>query len=103
MKLKFNNGIAFNYTVITSAVAVLSSLAVGLSAGFLSFYLGRESLKGVTSPQENPTQKINNNEDTNGGQIKKFKLMKEQTMLVTVYDYIKKNREESKVKEKSGK
>jgi len=29
--------------------------------------------------------------------------MKEQTMLVTVYDYIKKNREESKVKEKSGK
>jgi dipeptide/tripeptide permease len=102
MKLKFNNGIAFNYTVITSAVAVLSSLAVGLSTGFLSFYLGRESLKGVTSPQENPAQKVNN-EDNNGGQIKKFKLMKEQTMLVTVYDYIKKNREESKVKEKSGK
>jgi hypothetical protein len=39
---------------------------VGLASGIFSFYLGSTSLMGVTSPDENPTQKINNQENKDG-------------------------------------
>lgn len=89
-------------TTIASSIVILSSLAVGLGSGFFAFYLGSTSLVGVTSPAENPTQKINNQEK-NDSTGKKFTLMSEQKMLVKVYDRIHKAREESKVKGKSTK
>ncbi len=98
--MKTNTPRIFKPTIIASTIVLVSSLVVGLASGFFSFHLGTRSLVGVTSPPENPTQKINN-KDGNGGQIKKFNLMSEQNMLVKVYDHIHKAREESKAKEKS--
>ncbi|BAQ66529.1 hypothetical protein [Geminocystis sp. NIES-3709] len=96
--MKTNTSVLLSPTAIASILVVLSSLSIGLATGFLSFYLGAESLTGVTSPEENPTQKINNKSD-NEGQGTNFQLISEQKILVKVYDQIHKAREESKVKE----
>lgn len=100
--MKINTAELLKPTALASAIVLVSSLGVGLASGMFSFYLGSTSLVGVTSPDENPTQKINNQENKDG-KIKKFSLMSEQKILVKVYDYVHKAREESKVKEKSKK
>ncbi|MBL1210874.1 hypothetical protein [Geminocystis sp. GBBB08] len=100
--MKINTAEIFKPTIIASALVLVSSLTVGIASGIFSFYLGSTSLEGVTSPQENPTQKINN-KDSNEIKTKKFSLMSEQNILIKVYDHIHKAREESKVKEKTKK
>lgn len=100
--MKINTVELLKPTTIASTIVLLSSLAVGIASGLFSFYLGSTSLVGVTSPPENPTQKINNQEN-NDLKGKKFHLMSEEKILVNVYDYVHKAREESKVKEKSKK
>lgn len=83
-------------TAIASILVLISSLSIGIGVGYLSFYLGTESLMGVTSPEENPTQKVNNKSE-NGEQRQNFTLMSEQKILVKVYDHIHKAREEGKL------
>ena len=96
--MSFNLSALRSPTVIASTIVLFSSLSIGIGTGLLSFYLGRESLKGVTSPEENPTQKINPNLGNNG-ERQNFQLMSEKTVLVKVYDYVQTAREESKLKE----
>jgi len=94
--MKINAASLRSPTTVTSILILVSSLSIGIGVGYLSFYLGTESLMGVTSPEENPTQKINNTSE-NGQERQKFTLMSEEKILVKVYDYIHKAREESKV------
>lgn len=100
--MKINTSQLLSPTALTSIFILISSLSIGIGVGYLSFSLGTESLTGVTSPEENPTQKINNKSE-NGEENKNFTLMSEQKMLVKVYDYIHKAREESKLQEKQKK
>jgi hypothetical protein len=100
--MKINTVELLKPTTLASVLVLISSLGVGLAAAIFAFYLGTTSLVGVTSPAENPTQKINNQENKDG-KIKKFDLMSEQKILVKVYDHVQKVREESKVKEKAKK
>ncbi|MGI0482813.1 hypothetical protein ACN4EE_18755 [Geminocystis sp. CENA526] len=94
--MKINTSSLLSPTAIASVFVLIGSLSIGLGTGYLTFYLGTESLMGVTSPEENPTQKINGKTENNG-EIQNFTLMSEQKMLVKVYDHIHKAREESKL------
>lgn len=95
--MKINTSSLLSPTAIASFFVLISSLSIGIGTGYLAFYLGTESLTGVTSPEENPTQKINTTTE-NSGENQNFTLMSEQKILVKVYDHIHKAREESKLK-----
>ena len=82
-------------TILASAVVLLSSIGMGLVTGYISFELGSESLKGVKSPADNPSQKIMEKElDLKAKE--KFQLIDEKTILVKVYDHIHEYREANK-------
>ncbi len=46
-----------NTTLVFTLLLLTSMLATGLSSGIVGFTLGKESLKNVSQPDTNPTQK----------------------------------------------
>ena len=93
--------VPMNSAIVASIIVVLTSLGLGLTTCLITFRLGSESLKGVTSPLKNPTQKIKNEQkSTDLASRKQFKIIEEKTVLVKVYDHVHKQRDAAKVKEK---
>jgi hypothetical protein len=89
-----------NSTIIASLIVLLSSIGLGMFTGYLSFALGSESLKGVKSPEENPSKKILE-QKSDVKQQEEFQFVDEKKILVKVYDHIHQYREANKKKEKS--
>ncbi len=84
-----------NSTVIAFLVIIVGSISAGISTGAIALYLGNESLNGVRSPKENPSQKlVKNNEDS--GNQQEFTLMNERDILVKIYDLKHAHREKNK-------
>ncbi len=83
-----------NFTVIAIFLVILGSIGSGIAAAFLFYKLGRQSLSTVTTPSENPTQKIKQgkSETTN----REFKIIEEREILVRVYDFVHQQKEENK-------
>ncbi len=86
-----------NSTIWVSLLVLLGSLGLGLGTGYFTFTLGSESLKGVKSPADNPSQKITDKQ-LDLSKKQEFKLIEEKTILVNVYDDIHGQREISKKK-----
>ena len=92
-----------NTTITASILVIISSLGLGLLTGWFSFEMGSDSLKGVKSPSENPSQKIspsNGNEKIDLSQKKDFKIIEEKRIIVTVYDYVQEQRGVTKEEDK---
>lgn len=89
---------SFNFTYITSAIVVFSSLLVGVVSAYVAYSVGTDSLEGVNTPPENPTQKIGNDRGKNTEN--RFEFISERTILVKVYDHIHKQKEAAKAQSK---
>ncbi len=88
-------------TIIASLLVLLSSIGLGLGMGWFAFTLGSESLKGVKSPVENPTQKIKEQEGKEGLDLskkKKFEIKSEKAIIVNAYDHVHGKKEANKEK-----
>ena len=86
-------------TIAASIVVLLSSIGVGTVVGSIFFELGSESLKGVTSPADNPNNTITE-QKLDLKQREKFQLIEEKRILVQVYDHVYKYREAKKQEQK---
>lgn len=76
-----------NLSVITFILIIISSLGAGVATGFFSYTMGKDSLMGVATPHDNPTQKLQ--KPLNFENIQEdFTIIPEQTILVKVYDSI---------------
>lgn len=82
-------------TVFTIFCVIFGSVAAGIVTAFLAYTLGRQSLSAVTTPSENPTQKIVKGENQRATN-QEFKIMKEKEILVRVYDFVHKQKQENK-------
>ncbi len=90
-------------TITASVLVLLSSLGLGLATGFFAHKMGSESLKGVKSPTENPSQKIADSkidQEVDLSTKKDFEIIPEKKIIVNVYDYVTEQRELSKGKKK---
>ena len=92
-----------NKTITASILVIISSLGLGLLTGWFAFQMGSDSLKGVKSPSENPSQRIsssNNNEKIDLSKKKDFKIIEEKRIIVNVYDYVQEQRGVTKEEDK---
>ena len=91
-----------NSTILATILVLFSSIGLGVVTGLISFKLGSESLKGVQSPQENPTQKISAQEleQLDLTQKKKFQIIEEKTILIKVYNHTHQQRKVNQAQEK---
>ena len=86
-----------NSKILLSLFVLLGSLGLGLGAGYFTYSLGSESLKGVRAPEDNPSQKIVD-KPLDLSKKQEFKLIEEKTILVNAYDHVHGQRETSKKK-----
>ncbi len=78
-----------NMTVLAFFLVIFGSIAAGIATAFVSYKLGRESLATVTTPSENPSQKIAKEESNN----QDFRIIDEREILVRVYDFVYKQKQ----------
>ena len=83
-----------NSTIVASILVLLGSIGLGIGTGLFAHKLGSESLTGVKSPSENPSQKIKevDNQKSDLSKKKDFKIIEEKRMIITVYDYVQQQR-----------
>ncbi|HEY9702656.1 MAG TPA: hypothetical protein V6C58_09430, partial [Allocoleopsis sp.] len=79
-----------NTTLVFTLLLLTSMLATGVSSGIVGFTLGKESLKGVSQPDTNPTQKKT---------LKKHTLDTKKTVeMISETEIIKKAKEQMRIK-----
>ncbi|MBF2058553.1 MAG: hypothetical protein IGQ45_15395 [Cyanobacterium sp. T60_A2020_053] len=76
-----------NLSVIAFILVIISSIGAGITTGFFSYTMGKDSLSGVATPNDNPTQKLQKPLNFDNLQ-EEFKIIPEQQVLVKVYDSI---------------
>jgi len=97
LKKKKKSPFRINLTVVAFFLLIFGSIAAGIVAGFASYRLGRESLSTVTTPQENPTEKLPMTTANKDSQPKEFEITEERKILVQVYDFVVAKKEELKL------
>ena len=86
--------------IITIIIMIFGSIGSGIAVAIFTYNLGKASLSGVTSPPENPSQKIFKTKKNKFNQ-KQFKLISEREILVKVYDFVYQQKEANKAKSSS--
>ncbi|AFZ46151.1 hypothetical protein Cyast_0168 [Cyanobacterium stanieri PCC 7202] len=67
-----------NTGVITFLLVIFGSVSAGIATGAIAHRMGNESLAGITSPQENPTQQY---VESSNDPDQQFSLIDEQEIL----------------------
>jgi hypothetical protein len=79
-------------TILAFVLVIFGSIASGIVTVVVAYQLGRQSLSTVTTPSENPSQKIIKEE----GVKKDFTIIDEKEILVKVYDFVQKQKQDMK-------
>ena len=86
--------------IIAIIIMIFGSIGSGIAVAIFTYNLGKDSLSAVTSPPENPSQKIFKTKKSKSNQ-KQFKLVSEREILVKVYDSVYQQKQANKAKSSS--